>query len=403
MNKKLTFIGRGLAGSLTIFHFIRWTDWEIEWIYDPNIAVQSVGEGTTLDIPKSMYINFGFNAHNLAEVDGSLKLGIWKKNWGKTGKEFIHEFPPGACSYHYNSLKLQDFIMKKVKKYSKVKVIEANVPDHDSLDSDFIMNCTGRPTEYHEYILSKSIPVNSVLATQCFWEGARFQYTLAIARPYGWIFCIPLQNRCSVGYMYNNEWNSLEDITKDTKEFCNTLNLNPSNVTQSFSFKSYFKKNVIDNRVVYNGNKAFFLEPLEATSLSYIEYISRNAYDYWNENKNKDILSNDIFVRGKEYETLICLHYLAGSIYDTVFWKKSKEMAIEHFEEQINNAKLIKILENSFIPAYADMLSPYNFEWESSWGTFTPYSFEQNIKGLELSEYIKNYINRSKIHTYRTE
>lgn len=396
MKKKLTFIGKGLAGSLTIFHFIRWTDWEIEWIYDPNIPVQSVGEGTTLDIPKSMYINFGFNAHNLAEVDGSLKLGIWKKNWGKTGKEFIHEFPPGACSYHYNALKLQNFIMREAKKRPNVKVIEANIPSHDSIDSDFIMNCTGRPTDYTEYTLSKAIPVNSVLATQCFWEGARFQYTLAIARPYGWIFCIPLQNRCAVGYMYNNEWNTLEDIQEDTKEFCKTLNLIPSNVTQGFSFKSYFKNNVIEDRVFYNGNKAFFLEPLEATSLSYIEYIARHAYDVWNKSADPLEVSKDILVRGKEYETLICLHYLAGSIFDTKFWKRSKEMALQHYEEQSVNTKLIKILENSFIPEYADMLSIHNFESNSSWGTWTPYSFAQNIEGLELADFMKNYINKSK-------
>ena len=32
--KKITIIGRGTAGCVAVTHFLRWTDWEIDWVFD---------------------------------------------------------------------------------------------------------------------------------------------------------------------------------------------------------------------------------------------------------------------------------------------------------------------------------------------------------------------------------
>jgi hypothetical protein len=53
--KKISFIGRGTAGCLSILHFLRWTDWEIDWYFDNDIKPQAVGEGATLALPRVLH------------------------------------------------------------------------------------------------------------------------------------------------------------------------------------------------------------------------------------------------------------------------------------------------------------------------------------------------------------
>ena len=52
---------------------------------------------------------------------------------------------------------------------------------------------------------------------------------------------IPLQNRCSIGYMYNNKINSLEEVKEDVKNIFEEFNLQPSETTNAFSFKNYYR------------------------------------------------------------------------------------------------------------------------------------------------------------------
>ena len=70
---------------------------------------------------------------------------------------------------HFNALKLQDFIEQKIKEnYPNVKIIQGNKDTHNN-DSDYILDCSGKPKSYEHYNLTEYIPVNSVYVTQCFW------------------------------------------------------------------------------------------------------------------------------------------------------------------------------------------------------------------------------------------
>ena len=51
--KKLSIIGRGTAGCLNAIHFRhRIPDIDIDWYFDPKKPQQSVGEGSTLSLPR---------------------------------------------------------------------------------------------------------------------------------------------------------------------------------------------------------------------------------------------------------------------------------------------------------------------------------------------------------------
>jgi len=374
MSKKLTVIGRGTAGCYAVAHFHRWTDWEIDWVFDNKIKPQAVGEGSTLDFPIDLETNTGFNINDLESIYGTLKAGIYKKGWAH-GDEFTHTFPSGNVGYHFNAVMLQEWLMKHFSCRSRVRMVEKNI-SHAEIDSDYIMDCSGKPNNYgDEYYNSECIPVNSVYVTQCFWSGVKFQYTLAIARPYGWVFGIPLLNRCSIGYMYNNNINTLDEVKNDVKQIFIDFDLTPSDQTNSFNFGNYYRKNNYNSRVAYNGNASFFLEPLEATSINLMNRNQRRAFDLWNGKKTELQVNIEFLTDIAEIENVIMLHYFAGSVFDTEFWKHAQQKGRTNFESLVKNNKFRQLMDGEL-------------DNTTSYGTWSRASFTQNLKNLGLVDYL---------------
>lgn len=378
--KKITVIGAGTAGVLSLSHFLRWTDWEIEWYNDTSIKPQAVGEGSTLDLPQNLYFYHNFRFDDLEKIDGTYKLGIRKKYWGELGKDFIHYFPPGSGAYHFNAVKLQNYIRERVSSNPRVRHVDGHLSTYDQIDSNYIMDCSGKPSNYDDFEMSDFIPVNSVYVTQCWWDHAEFNYTLAIARPYGWVFGIPLQNRCSIGYMYNNNINTLDQVKEDVRHIFEEFRLTPSDTTNAFSFKNYYRKKNFNGRVAYNGNASFFLEPLEATSIGFMDKINRRAFDVWND--YKDIEAANIFYtqKVKEIENVIMLHYAAGSVFDTEFWHWAQERGQRNISSLLNNRVFKLMLASATGNMYEDM----DDDGDKNYGTWARFSFQQNFQGLGL-------------------
>jgi hypothetical protein len=377
--KKLAIIGRGTAGCLALAHFYRWTDWEIDLYYDPKIPQQAVGEGSALHLPRNLFESLNFSHTDLYKIDGSFKEGIKKSNWG-AGNTFVHTFPPPYISYHFNAVKLQDYILNELNKNKRIKLIEKNI-DADKIDADYIFDCSGRPSDYSDFHELNSIPVNAVHVTQCFWDHIRFQHTLTIARPYGWVFGIPLQNRCSIGYMYNHKINTLDEVKEDVKHIFKEYNLTPSDTTNSFHFNNYYRKQNFDRRIAYSGNASFFLEPMEATSISTMNEIQRFAFDIW-ENDVPVEHSNFKFNQYlKATEQMIMTHYYAGSIFDTPFWKMAKrrgEIIMQEAMQEGVYPEIIKYVNGK--------LTEEDFHHDFEYGTWTLLSYKTNLKQLGIEK-----------------
>lgn len=377
MTKKIVVLGRGTAGAQAIIHFLRYMDGcNIEWHYDPNIPTQAVGEGSVLTLARNMFENLSFNYMDLDKVDGTIKTGIYKSGWGNNQQDFLHSFPPPSVSLHFNARGLQNYIYDQVK--DRVKIVEHNVKS-SSIDADLIMDCSGRPEHLDEFDTPSYIPVNSVHVTQCYWEYPRFQHTLTIARPYGWVFGIPLKNRCSIGYLYNDGINTLDEVKEDVKNIFSQYNLNPSDDTNSFTFGNYYRKKNYDGRIIYNGNASFFLEPLEATSVGVMDHIQRVSCDLWHGNFSEDTANLKYKQLIEQIETVIMLHYFAGSNYKTDFWKFAQERAIRCIEtasKDINFTRIYTEAKSGITPNLCSSNNEYGL-WYSG-------AFNQNIKGLGI-------------------
>jgi hypothetical protein len=383
--KRLTVIGRGTVGCMAVAHFLRWTDWEINWVYDPSLIPAAVGEGTTLTLPRSLDSNLRFNSADLERIGATVKTGIFKKNWN-TEDSFLHSFPAGAVGMHFNAVAFQNYVFEKISKSSRVTLVEDNL-NPDDIDSDFVMVCTGSPRDFTNYEKINHIPVNACFVTQSPWEYARFTHTLTIARPYGWIFGIPLKNRCSIGYLYNENISSLEDVKEDIKVILTEYNLVP-NFQNHIRFNNYHRKNNFSNRVVYNGNASFFLEPLEATSTSFADNIIRYSFEIWQNNMPVEVAENQYLETISGTESMISMHYSAGSIFENDFWKYAKNLGENKMKKDFeSNSEFSKIIK------YAVSENCIPDQYHRDVGSWSARSYSENISGLGLKEKFIQLIN----------
>lgn len=395
MTKRISIIGGGTAGVISAMRMssLRKHD-EIVLYHDPNIKPQAVGEGADLGLSINISTDLNFTYSDLFDIDGTIKYGIRKIGW-RNNKDFVHHFISPTISYHFNAHKLQKFILDRLQ--DRVKIISKAV-SHNDIDSDYIIDCSGKPKTYDEFTISKSTPVNSVYVNQCYWDYPRFNYTLAIARPYGWVFGIPLLNRCSIGYLYNKDINSLEEIEEDVKNVFEQFNLTPSETTNKFDFNNYYRKDNYEPRIAYNGNASFFLEPLEALTIGGIIRINNIANAYLDSKFSLEESNN----RYKQFismlEVIMSLHYIDNTTYNTEFWKFATENAKSALIDALDNSIISRDLIKSTVKQYHifkkppsnDNITSFNNDfirpvWESQ-------SFYENLSNLDLMDYFTDLL-----------
>jgi len=378
MLKKASVIGRGTAGCLGYLKLLKLRfesqeKLEIEWYYDSATKAMAVGEGTTPRFPQILGGVHGLrNATDAFRMDARPKLGIEYENWGKS--DYVHPFGLGSHGIHFNAAKFQQYIFETCTNAPDVSVIDAHV-DRGDIDSDIIIDCTGAPKTFEDYDIPKYIPVNAVHVTQCSWpDKPKGLHTKTIARPWGWVFVIPLLSRCSVGYLYNHEITSLEQVKADVENVFDELGVMPTDTTNSFHFNNYVRKKLIDGRVLYAGNSGFFLEPMEATTLDCVDRVLRCVdqgplQEAWNP------MLKELF---KEIEYFIMMHYAAGSKWDNEFWDFATERGRLAIEEATSN------------PFYNDLYtsgaSPKNTAYDPYFGYE---SYMINLEGLGYTPQVK--------------
>lgn len=404
MTKRVAIIGKGTAGVLSAAHFSNIPEkCEVDWYFDTSIKPQAVGEGSTLDLPRVLMSDLNFEHSDLSKIDGTIKTGLEKEGWG-TGELFYHNFSGSSIAYHFNAIMLQNYILEKIKSKNNVKIIEQNTTA-DQVDADFVMDCSGTPKSFDDYNKSDYIPVNSVYVTQCFWYLPKFQHTKTIAKKHGWVFGIPLQNRCSIGYLYNNQISTLEEVKEDVQELFERFNLTPSDTTNNFSFNNYYKKLNYTNRISYNGNASFFLEPIEATSISTMLSIIEDSRRAWFNNTSINECNDNYLNLIYNTQIIIMLHYAASSKYNTPFWDYATDRGVRCLQEINNNNatnKLFKILldVNSSTDSdtiykkllYIDKNSSNVFNQYQLRTPFSFLSYYKNVDGLKMFDKLRDIV-----------
>ncbi|MHC4711423.1 MAG: tryptophan 7-halogenase [Planctomycetota bacterium] len=336
---KLTIIGRGNAGCITAMYFSHFRNYldtplEIELIYDSNIMPVPTGQGTALEFTDTM--TRCFDSSYIDKFPSTIKTGIMYENWGTKNKKIFHHFPIGSYALHFEPSNFQDFVCDNLK--VNFKEIDENVQDYSEIDSDYIIDCRGAPKNLNNYELLVN-PLNCALLSTLPKKENDVEFTKAIAHKNGWCFYIPLPDKTSIGYMFNNKITDTKDAEKD---FIETFGV--EKINKIFPFNNYVAKNpIVDERVFLNGNKLFFLEPLEATAMSCYVRACNYYFDYMFKKVDKKVTTDNLKNYFYQIQNIILWHYATGSVFNTSFWDYAKKLWDNHekneFEQIINIVK----------------------------------------------------------------
>jgi hypothetical protein len=336
----IVIIGGGNAGVWTALHYGYWTrhdkNIEVELIHDPEIDSFPVGQGTILGAPQFLHEACGIDwYHN--EIRATPKFGILYENFSKKNKNIFHDFDFQSVAMQVDPKYLQRYILNS----GMFTVKEGNVTDLDMVDADVIFDCRGNTkTDDIEYV-SLYCPVNSGLLATSTMHDSTQNWTRSVATPDGWTFVIPnTTETTSYGYLYNKDITPLETAKTNFselfgKEFPNEIK------TVNLPFESYLAKEPLridsnGRKIILNGNRLSFFEPMEATAvLSYLKVAAVTfdlvigITDYVSEDLRKARIKSFFH----EIQTFILWHYTKGSVYDTPFWRDAQTKTTTIFEQ----------------------------------------------------------------------
>ena len=344
---KITVIGAGNAAIFTALNYAYSvkddSSYEIELIHDPNISPEIVGQATFQSVPATLYQTLGFNWYN-NPIHATPKSGILYEGFGKKNDKWFHPFPADNMAMHFCPSEMQKYILNS----GYFKVIESNVLDPKDVDADYVFDCRGKPTDFTDYDELIN-PTNACILAKPNWDTTEAFWSRHVATPDGWTFVIPTHKDSPshdycVGYCYNSNITSKEDAEK------NMLEMFDVEIKKHTGYKNYIAKNIVDGRIMLNGNRLFFLEPMESSAVEAYSQVSRRAhYSIFTNQFGNSRMVEEIRAFIQQTQHFILWHYQFGSKYDTPFWDYAKSLYFaedpyfnDSFVERIKDATPIE-------------------------------------------------------------
>lgn len=404
MKKSLAVIGIGSAGILSLSHFCSRlnNDWDIVSIYDPQIKIIGIGESTNPAFIQTVELGLNFSMiDDLKYLDATYKFATRYIDW----KNYHIDSPllEGRSAIHFNNFKLKEFAFERLSSLwpEKFKVLEGSVTDLENIYNenlqlqgarvvvddceylfDYVIDCRGFPKDYSDYVICDKMPVNHCLVHNKQIPG-NWNYTGHRATQDGWMFEIPLTTRQSYGYLFNT---NITEKSQAKKNFSSLIDVPENELDQiEYSFKSYYSTKAVDGRILKNGNRFGFFEPMSATSMYMYSKLNRIYSHHIDQDiigqANELVANQEAIVLANNLQDLICFFYHGGSKYDTEFWR----MAVKNCTDRIKETGLIEYLKSVLEPALAQG-TPFLPELR------VPYSARSHINFDRLFEH--NYITK---------
>lgn len=346
---KIAILGAGSAGILTTGCVLkdfknRGIDCEVTHIFDPSKPILGVGESTTSEVTFAIGQAFNFIfATEADQLNSTTKYGTHYIDWRK--KDIIFPFQSGYHAVHFDARDFAEMGLKRLKElYPNYTMLEGNVGPNPMWDNsgvaltvnkellvfDYVIDCRGRPEDFTDYKECDLI-LNSALVYDD-PEPSDFGFTRHVAHKYGWMFVIPLQHRTSHGFLYHKAMCSRENAEQELIRITNATEKDIENF-RTFDLKPYYCKKTIQGRMLKNGNRAVFFEPMSANSLYMAIKNVQIHCDYMRGDITQDEANELCILNYRAVEDLINLIYHGGSIYENQFWKWVKERASENLKQ----------------------------------------------------------------------
>jgi hypothetical protein len=331
---KIAIIGKGTSAIITALKCIQ-KGHEITFFYDPNTPHIGVGESTTPIVPKLVADVLDISSHELVKRGiASYKMGINFVNWGNN-KQFYHNFESSIHAIHFDTKIFNEFIHNHLLETKKASYVAKRIEDVNELlrHFQFVVNCAGWEDK-STYIEPVFKSVNSAVLFKKELNYDRHNdsiHTLHLATEDGWQFGIPFpdKNLLKCGYLFNSDLIS-EDEVKSKLDY---------EVTRTFSWTQRYAKEIIPKpNVAINGNRLFFLEPLQALSLHFVDLFSNFICDYLEEPSElkREWVNSKYLIEMWIHQICLSYHYQYGSSYDSEFWNKTATNAADMMKYQFN-------------------------------------------------------------------
>jgi tryptophan halogenase len=363
--KRIAVIGVGTAGLLTVSHLLSWlVDWEVVSIYDPNISILGIGESTNPSFVSNLQVGIDFNLYDCLtnhDLDSTQKMGTMYVDWRP--HQFINPLLGGTLALHIDTFKVKDYIIPKLyKKWGyrfttlegRVQTMCSNTDsvivkiNDNEYQFDYVVDCSGFPNDFSNYTIIDGF-VDSCLVYDSS-HLTNWNYTLHQATPNGWMFGVPLFSRTSYGYLYNKSLTSIDIATNDFAKLM-SVSLDKFD-TKSYKFSSYYANKFISNRIIKNGNKSAFFEPMFANSLWIYDYNNRLIIDYLISGHDIELVNQRFRHRCQTTYEMICYHYHGGSIHNSKFWKFAEDSATHTLEHSKNFHHLVGQMQDMNLRKY---------------------------------------------------
>jgi tryptophan halogenase len=182
-------------------------------------------------------------------------------------------------------------------------------------------------TGYEDW--SRWLPANRALAVPCESVAEITPYTRSTARSAGWQWRIPLQHRIGNGYVYCSDYLSDEDASATLLA---NLDGKPLADPRPLRFVTGMRKSFWNRNVVAVGLASGFLEPLESTSIHFIQSSLAKLVAFFPDRRfdpapiaeyNRQVQFE--FTRSRDF---IALHYKATERDDSPFWRHCRDMEV---------------------------------------------------------------------------
>jgi len=224
----------------------------------------------------------------------------------------------------------------RVNKDKKTGFISSvHLDDGQEIDGDFFIDCSGMRSlllgetlgsEFEDW--GEWLPCDRALAVQSKNQGEPPPYTVSTAEVAGWQWRIPLQHRTGNGLVFSSKYLSEDDARKILLK---NLEGEPIGEPRLIKFRTGMRKEQWKANCVAIGLAGGFIEPLESTS---IHFIQRAVFKLLDKFPHRGIQPEEVNQYNREFRRefynvrdFIILHYHLNQR-DEEFWVKCREMDI---------------------------------------------------------------------------
>ncbi|MDH7970778.1 tryptophan 7-halogenase [Sphingomonas sp. AR_OL41] len=208
--------------------------------------------------------------------------------------------------------------------------------DGQTIAGDLFIDCSGFRGLLIEEALETGyenwqhwLPCDRAVAVPCSYPGDPDPFTRATARPAGWQWRIPLQHRMGNGHIYSSKF--MDDAEAERILLAN-LEGAPLADPRKIAFTTGRRKQSWNRNVVALGLSSGFIEPLESTSIHFIQSGIAKLIALFPDKRfnpvERDEYNRQMRDLYEDTRDFIVLHYKATNRSDTPFWNQCRTMEV---------------------------------------------------------------------------